>query len=652
MTMLRGALLFLLVVATTAAEPWTLQLADADPVVRHGMIWRCRITGDIPGARFTDASFVAQVSLTQGGTTLATQDFPLARLGQLLGGIDVVLVPTAAQDRAAAVDLTITVSDPSRRDLQHLTRRLPTPLGLQRGLEERQRLLRERGEQDPLPALWLEQAGELVLDGASLATCRQLIEIGERLDRWMAGERGEQVLRALRDPVDGSAQPYRLHLPGDRTPTALTVLLVGSDRPLRKCAWPTVPAPWLGAAHAAGCAVLEVYAAGDSTWNGITRRRVWATIAAAVAGEPRLRDVPLALVGSAHGAEAAVALAEAAPLRVRALGLIDARLPTSTALPVEAHARWQALHRAGERPAHLLGTTVVLADPGDQATRAWSRRLELAGRPSLITEGGAAGSGFWQALASAPADTAAPRRDWLVLAPTSIGRLHIEELSDWGIAASLTEEPDGLRTGGIARLRSDPPLPVKVDGQPYRAPAATSSAPRKRLGQATGPLAAYADGPFTVVIGTGESAAAQSENRALAQAFALAWAAHAQGRVRLVEDTGLGETSLPGQHLVLIGNARSNLLLARLTARAPLPVQWDARTLTADGQTFLRADRRAVALAWPHPAHDGRLLVILDGRAAWSAQGLPLAGLPDLLVGGLGVDDQPAVLRTFGNDWR
>lgn len=647
---MRAALLILvLVTCTPAAEPWTMQLAAADPVVRHGMIWRCRITGDIPGSRFSDSPYVAQVSLTQGGTTLAAQDFPLARLGQLLGGIDVVLVPTPPQDHGAEVELTITVSDPPRRDLHHVTRRLATPLGLQRGLEHRQRLLAERGELDPLPALWLEQAGELVQNGPSLATCHQLIEIGGRLDRWLAGERTPQILRALRDPIDGSIQPYRLHLPGDGAVTALTVVLVEPARPVRKSAWPTVPAAWLSAARAAGCAVLEVYPAGDSAWTGIARPRVWSTIAAAITNEPRLMTVPVALVGGGRGAEAAVALAEDQPLRLQALGLIDARLPTSTALPVEPHARWQALHRAGERPAHLLGTTVVLAGTKDPATLAWSERLSLAGRPPVVAEGGATQVDFWQALTRA---TSAPRRDWMVLAPTSLGRLHIEELSEWGVTGSLSEDDSGVHTRGIARLRSDVPPPKLVDGKPYRAPGASAPAPRKRLGQATGPLAAYADGPFTLVIGTGESAAAQTENRTLAQAFASAWANHAQGRVRLVEDIGLTEESLPGQHLVLIGNSRSNLLVARLTNRAPLPVRWDARTLTVAGSTFLRADRRAVALAWPHPVHDGRLLVILDGRPAWGAQGLPLAGLPDLLVSGREAEDPPAVLRTFDNDWR
>ncbi|MBA3698816.1 MAG: hypothetical protein H0W78_08175 [Planctomycetes bacterium] len=647
---LRGALLLLLVVgAAMAADGWSITLASADPVVRHGLIWRCRITGDIPTTRFSDGPYNAQVALTQGGTTLASQDFPLTRLGQLLGGIDVVLVPATPPNGDANIDLTITVSDRLRRDLQHLTRQLPTPLLLQRRLEQQQRQLRERGDLDPLPALWLEQAGELLLDGPSLATCHQLLDLGGRLERWLAGERTPEILRALRDPVDGSVQPYRLHLPAEGPVTALVVLLIEPARPLRKCAWPPVPPAWLAAARAAGCAVVEVYPAGDVAWNGIAQARVWTTIAAAITADARLRDAPLVLVGNGRGAEAAVALAEQHPLRLRSLGLIEARLPVSAALPVEPHQRWLALHRAGERPAHLLGTTVVLADAGSPATRLWCGRLALAGNVPLTVDAGATQVEFWQALLRT---TTAPRRDWMILAPQRLGRLHIEAMSDWGIAASLSEDAAGIRTTGIARLRSDEPLPARLDGKPYRAPTSAAPAPRKHLGQATGPVAAYANGPFTVVIGTGESAAAQAENRALAQAFTLAWAAHAGGRVRLVEDTGLSDESLPGQHLVLIGNPRSNLLLARLAARTTLPVHWDARSVSAFGQTFLRAERRALALAWPHPAHDGRLLVILDGRPAWNAQGLPLAGLPDLLISGPAQEDPPAVERTFDNEWR
>jgi len=650
----RSGLLFLLFLLSSAcaqaAEPWSVLIADADPVVRHGLIWRCRITGEVPPARFDAQAYVAQVSLTQRGTTLAMQEFPLARLGQLIGGIDVVLVPTMPPQAEDAVDLAVTVSDRSRRDLQYVTRALPTPMALQRGLERRQRTLAERKDADPQPALWLEQAGELMLGGTSIATCRQLLTIADQLDRWLAGDHAATTWRAMRDPIDGSVQPYRLHLPNNGAISTLVVLMADPATPLHKSAWPAVDDAWITAARSAGCAVVEIYAAGDTGWDGIARTRVWSTIAAAQAAEPRLVSLPLALVGSGSAAVGALAVAEESPLRLHALGMIAPQLPATAAVPAEPRQRWLALHRPGERPSHLLGLTVVV-DGGDTGTQAWMQRLTLAGRPPVTDAGTASQAGFWRALTLA---TALPtQREWQVLAPTVFGSLRVEEVADWGLAASLMQESGGaLRTFGIGRLRIDPASTTTVDGRPYRAPGAPAPAPRKALGQALGPLSGYASAAFTVVVGTGESAAAQTDNRTLAQAFAVAWAAHAHGRVRMVDDTGLTEESLPGQHLVLIGNPRSNLLLARLTTRSDLPIRWDSRLLTVGNQTFLRTQRRSVALAWPHPAHDGRLLVILDGRPAWRAEGLPLAGLPDLVIGGELADDPPALQRTFGNDWR
>ncbi len=642
-------------VPLVAAEPWSLQLADADAVVRHGQIWRCRLTGDIPTTRFDQGPYVAQVALTQGEETIATQEYPLARLGQLIAGIDVVLVPATAAVGEATVLLTVTVSDPSRRDLQFLTRALPTPLSLQRGLEQRQRQLKkEAGDLDPLPALWLEQAGELMLGGSTLATCHQLALITDQLDRWLANERTPTATRAWRDPSDGSIQPFRLHPLGDDIPSTLVVMLAERGRVLQKSSWPTLPEAWLAAARSAGCAVMEVYPAGDEAWDGVALPRVWGALAAARVAEPRLRNLPLALVGSGRGAAGVVALSEGQPLAVRALGVIDGQLPPSSALPVEAHERWRALQRVGERPAHLLASAVALSGTHSPELLAWSQRLTLAGHPQVADAGPATGVEFWRALTRAAPQPA--RREWVVLSPLALGPLQVEQLTDWGVAGSLTQDEQGnLRTFGIARLRLTPPAAVLVDGKVYRDPGKLPRTPRKILGQATGPVSAYAQGPFTVVIGSGESAAAQADNRALAQAFASAWAVHAQGRVRVIVDSAVGEDALPGQHLVLIGNPRSNLVLARLAARTTLPVQWDARTVTVTGSNqtpFLRSDRRPFALAWPHPAADGRMLVILDGRPAWRATGLPLAGLPDLFIGGMRSEDPPAVERTFGNDWR
>ena len=658
-----ATLLFLLSGLASAAEPWTLQITNMDPVVRNELIWRCHISGEIPEKKFTHGPYVVQVMLTQGGRDIAnSEEFSLTQLGQLVTGIDLVLTPITLTGTDEPATLTITVTDPTRRDLRHISRTLPTPISLQRSLEKHWRELEQRKDRDPLPALWFEQAGELSKGEATIAVCQHLIALDLQMEKWLAGVRNtassvsalsapsalSSSLRAFRDPIDDSVQPYRLHLP-DGPPTTLVVLMADSSIIPRKSNWPIIADAWLVAARASGCAILEVYPAGDVAWNGISLQRVWTAVAAAYSNEPLLKSLPIAMVGHGRAAAGALQLAEKNPDHVRALGFIDGKLATANPLPVDPHERWLALQRPGEKPAHLISTAVAVSGAGDDGLENWSKRLILSGHLPLSVARSADQPAFWQALS-----THLPipmQREWVVLEPSRCAQIIVEELSSWGVAGSLLQDQTGnVRTFGIARLRIPLPSTALVDGKPYREPKAITSGPRKILSKATGPLAAYATAPFVVVIGTGESVAATADNHALGQLFVAAWAAHAHGRVRLLLDTEAIEQKLTGQHLVLIGNHRSNLLIANLVEH--LPVQWDARSLTFEGQSFLRSDRRPFALAWPHPANDGRLLVILDGKPAWQSTGLPLQGLPDLVIGGIEPNAPPAVQRAFTNDWR
>jgi hypothetical protein len=146
--------------------------------------------------------------------------------------------------------------------------------------------LRAGGETDPLPWLWAEQAAELGGGGASAASIGAVAAIGTRLAGWLAGERTATSDRALRDPVDGSVQPYRLRLPRGDGPHPLLVLLPAAQPALGKARWPAADARLVDAALAAGIAVVECYPAGDLAWNGAARRRIALTIAAAAAVAP------------------------------------------------------------------------------------------------------------------------------------------------------------------------------------------------------------------------------------------------------------------------------------------------------------------------------------------------------------------------------
>ncbi len=141
--------------------------------------------------------------------------------------------------------------------------------------------LRANGDLDPLPWLWAEQAAELGAGGASAVRIGEVAAISARLSAWLAGERSATAGElAVRDPVDNSVQPYRLHLPAGSGPHPLLVVLP-AVQPLGKAHWPALAPRLIDAALAAGVAVVECYPAGDVTWSGAARRRIALSVAAA-----------------------------------------------------------------------------------------------------------------------------------------------------------------------------------------------------------------------------------------------------------------------------------------------------------------------------------------------------------------------------------
>ncbi len=177
----------------------------------------------------------------------------------------------------------------------------------------------------------------------------------------------------------------------------------------------------------------------------------------------------------------------------------------------------------------------------------------------------------------------------------------------------------GVTLSEVAQV--DAPYAVQQPGPAATDPAWWRSvlAPARTQQPATGWSAA----PFTLVVGTGEHAAAVAANRRLAASFRAAYAAHAQAVVEAVDDD-VDPASLAGRNLVLIGNPRSNRVLARLGLQ--LPFTWDHREVSGpDGFRVLRST--APSLACTAKTADGRSVLVLDGAPPPWGDGLPLAGL-------------------------
>jgi hypothetical protein len=148
--------------------------------------------------------------------------------------------------------------------------------------------LRDRGVVDPLPWLWAEQASEIAAGPPTAAALAAVDAVHARMVRWLDGEQptvGSD--RALRDPVDGSVQPWRLHVPPGDGPFPLALLLAPSTPGLGKASWPAADVELVAAALAAGVALAECYPAGDAGWVGAARRRL-PLLVEATARDPRI----------------------------------------------------------------------------------------------------------------------------------------------------------------------------------------------------------------------------------------------------------------------------------------------------------------------------------------------------------------------------
>lgn len=632
--------LVLLVVLAAAMQASDLRITDVDPLLRPGLLFRCTVVYSGPDG----GPCVLSAAILQGDRELSRVDIPLARAAEAGNTGARLALPIAEPPRhdGPPPRLAVTLSGPG---MQHAAERtINTLTAAQNLLEDHYQWIRTTGETDPLPWLWIEQGAALASGPPTLGRMRGLDGANRALAAWREGKKpalgpGTQVL-ALRDPVDGSIQPYRLHLP-ERPAHAPVALLLLPVRDARKEEWPVGAPALISAMTAAGLAVVEAYPAGDSEWTGVAPRRARLALNAAVAATDLDATKPV-LVAQGVASAGAVRLADATPDAWGGLLLIDGR--------------WAA---TDVRPDNLATMPVAVIGAATGAAGTWMEQLRTAGGVPTQPAPTATDPLVWRWLLAArhqPLPTSTPR-SCVRSAPGPAGPVLIEELATWGQPGIVRwqGDPPQISTQGIARLQPETTLPpgTLIDGAAWTRPRRTADhAPRKRWGQACGPLASYADAPFVVIQGTGESEAAAQANAILADRFVAAWVAHAHGAPPRIIDRSFTPADWAGRHLIFIGNARSNRVLRDLVEDGlRLPISWDARQVLGPGIACLRAERRPFALCWPHPAADGRLLVVLDGAPAWSETGLPLAGLGDLFIGPASPNGRPLVDRRFGNEW-
>lgn len=265
----------LIVTCALAADP-ALAVEPLGPARPDGLL---RVAVQLDGV---EAPSAIAARLLDGGTELAAATAALPAGGRAI----LVLAPSGLGSGRLRVSVTAAWSESGRPRALAGEAAVATPnavLAEVAGLVAR---LRASGESDPLPWLWAEQVAELATSGASAANIGAVEAIGARLADWLAGGRAAAHERALRDAVDGSVQPYRLHLPAGAGPHPLLVVLPVARPDLGKARWPASDARLVDAALSAGLAVVECYPAGDAAWNGAARRRIAPTIAAAAAAAP------------------------------------------------------------------------------------------------------------------------------------------------------------------------------------------------------------------------------------------------------------------------------------------------------------------------------------------------------------------------------
>jgi len=119
--------------------------------------------------------------------------------------------------------------------------------------------------------------------------------------------------------------------------------------------------------------------------------------------------------------------------------------------------------------------------------------------------------------------------------------------------------------------------------------------------------------PFVIVYGTKGSEEDTFWNLHLARYYAQAWWYRANGSANIVSDTKLSDFELKSHNLILIGNARTNEVIASLEPSLPIKLLDNGVQV---GNRFIFGKHLTVKFVYPNPVNGDNLILVLSGQDA------------------------------------
>ncbi len=364
-----------------------------------------------------------------------------------------------------------------------------------------------------------------------------------------------QVNRAWVSPYDHGVLPYRLYK--NKTGDHAGTIVYLSDTATDKTAWTNIPAAWLLQAQQHRFAVLTLYPAGDTRWCGHSATRLQAFLTQ----PPETLPKPFILIAQGKAAEGALQMVSQDPLRFQALVLNKPMFTQNNAdsatifglSPESQH--WLKQRKAlAPKLERIQQLPLALIDPSPEANSIVSMLKRICHKQELPSP------------------------------VTQIAPLHETDGWRWMHACLHTRQ-----------ATSTAPLPVELVHQQL--------------------LENFANEPFLAIIGSGEHAAAREDNHRYALALHEAWHAHSHCRLPMIWDYDYNPRHHTQTHLILIGNSRSNRVLAQMNKDGlTLPVRWDDRLCSFgpddQRQTIHRSKLSELSFVWPYQK---KLLYIAEG---------------------------------------